>query len=503
MSFTHPASGFRGAAWWLPFLWVALLRMEGISGISVAAERPKEGQSWRYLLLGSSTYLDDCPRCDRPAIPLPLRGHFLATPGVSDPLFERLSLEAVRFWVGGEDADSLRLEGQGVLEWGGEVALVHRVRLTLTVEGTGHPAETVEFDSGYQPGEPDWPRISATLTEVNATPDRVLQLRLESMPVQDLWFSTRSGFTAERPGPVPQPISPADVLSVAGRVVVWHSDLVDFLGVVDPSSAVNVDALEVTSGAELWTSFNADLTSKSLGVLHHGDLVSTPSRKVKSYREFAAAVAPEPPSPDLGLDAVQAWEGGDWVFSIRDGTFSETLGDWVGRGDVMTTRGTRLATVQELLKAFSPVKPEVDPGLDALFVWPSGEIWFSTEDGVELSDGRFLLEGDLLSNRGEVVFGNLELVRRFAPLEDAASFGLDGLIVVSDAVESPAPAPVLTLRTEGDQVALRWTKPGRFFQLESASGPGGPFAPEGGIGLEGERRIPAPTAPTYFRIRQW
>jgi hypothetical protein len=434
---------------------------------------------------------------------LPLRGRFLATPGQSDPLFERLTLNAVSFSVGGEDPDALRLEGQGVLEWGGEVAVVHRVRMTLTLQGGGRPVETVEFDSGYQPGKPEWPRISVSLKEVNPTFTRVLHLHLESMPIQDLWFSTRSGFTAERPGPKPQSVSPADVLSVSGRVVVSHGDLADSLGLVDPPSAVNVDALEVTTGGELWTSFNADLTSKSLGVLHHGDLVSSPSRRVKSYRDFAAAVAPEPPSPDLGLDAVQAWEGDDWVFSIRDTTFSETLGDWVGRGDVMTTRGIRVASFQELLKGFDPVKPEVDPGLDALWVWPSGEVWFSTEEGVELSGGRFLLEGDLLSSRGEVVFRNLELVSRFAPLEDAASFGLDSLTVVSDVLEAPVPAPTLTIRSEGGVLVLSWTRPGRFFQLESAPGPGGPFVPVGGIGLEGDRRLPAPGEATCFRVRQW
>ncbi len=503
MSLLRPTSRYCVVASGLLVLSVLLCGLAAGVGTGWAAERPKEGQSWRYLLLGASTYLDDCPPCGRPSILLPLRGRFEATPGESDPLFERLTLKAVSFSVGGEDPDSLRLEGQGVLEWGGEVALVHRVRLTLTLQGGGRPAETVEFDSGFLPGVPEWPRISADLTEVNPSLTRVLHLHLESMPVQDLWFSTRSGFTAERPGPTPQPISPADVLSVSGQVVVSHRDLADSLGLVDSPSALNVDALEVTSGGELWTSFNADLSSKSLGVLHHGDLVSSPSRRVKSYRDFAAAVAPEPPAPDLGLDAVQAWEGDGWLFSIRDTTFSETLGDWVGRGDLMTTRGVRVGSFQELLQAFGPVKPAVDPGLDALLVWPSGEVWFSTQDGVELSDGRFLLEGDLLSSRGEVVFRNLELVRRFAPLEDAASFGLDGLTVVSDAMESSASAPVVTIRSEGAMLILSWTRPGRFFQVESASSPDGPFVPLGGIGVEGERRIPAPGAAMFFRVRQW
>ena len=95
------------------------------------------------------------------------------------------------------------------------------------------------------------------------------------------------------------------------------------------------------------------------------------------------------------------------------------------------------------------------------------------------------------------------MVRRFAPLEDAASFGLDALKVVTDAVESPVPPPALTIRSEGGLLVLSWTRPGRFFQLESAPGPGGPYAPVGGIGLEGERRIPAPGMATYFRVRQW
>ena len=62
-----------------------------------------------------------------------------------------------------------------------------------------------------------------------------------------------------------------------------------------------------------------------------------------------------------------------------------------------------------------------DFGLDAAYIRPRGEIWFSTE--VDFTDQRFghIGHGDLLSDTGRVVVRNLELVRRFTPVQDVAS----------------------------------------------------------------------------------
>ena len=135
--------------------------------------------------------------------------------------------------------------------------------------------------------------------------------------------------------------------------------------------------------------------------------------------------------------------------------------------------------------------------------WPSGEIWFSTEDCVQLGDSSLLLDGDVLSDRGRVVFGNLELLRRFSPLEDAANFGLDGLVIATDAAE-PAPGPPqLSVRLEAGEVVLSWTGPGRFSQVERATTLGGVSEPVTPVTVEHEVRRPVSVGAEFFQVRQW
>jgi hypothetical protein len=82
------------------------------------------------------------------------------------------------------------------------------------------------------------------------------------------------------------------------------------------------------------------------------------------------------------------------------------------------------------MAAFQPIDPvPANFGLDAAHVWPSGEIWFSTE--VSFTDSRLgpVGKGDLLSDTGRVVARNRELLEIFSPIEDLADFGLDALQV--------------------------------------------------------------------------
>jgi hypothetical protein len=190
-----------------------------------------------------------------------------------------------------------------------------------------------------------------------------------------------------------------------------------------------------------------------------------------------------PPVPDLGLDAVQVRPDGEILFSIREGAFSQQLGTMLGPGDMLSNRGQRVRSAQDLIAAFQPTDPEVDPGLDALYVWPSGEVWFSTETGFDTQSG-VVGPGDLLSDQGYVVFRNLDLVQPFGPLEDLADFGLDALWIVSDSSVAPGP-PTLTsisLTTHPPGLVIRGAGSGSAFQLEKAVDPAGPYLPLSPIG---------------------
>ncbi len=66
-------------------------------------------------------------------------------------------------------------------------------------------------------------------------------------------------------------------------------------------------------------------------------------------------------------------------------------------------------------------------GVDALSIWPHGEIWFSPERDFQSTRFGLVRHGDLLSEVGRVVLRNGELLAAFAPLEELADFGLDAL----------------------------------------------------------------------------
>ena len=108
--------------------------------------------------------------------------------------------------------------------------------------------------------------------------------------------------------------------------------------------------------------------------------------------------------PDVGLDAVHAGPDGQVLFSIEREVFAEGLGRMLAPGDVLSDAGTVDRTNADLMALFHPEVPILDHGLDALFVWPDGEIWFSTEVGFLDAEFGPVGPGDLLSDRGVVVF---------------------------------------------------------------------------------------------------
>jgi hypothetical protein len=146
------------------------------------------------------------------------------------------------------------------------------------------------------------------------------------------------------------------------------------------------------------------------------------------------------------------------------------------QGDLLSSTGAVKRSNHQLLTNFQPADATNDFGLDALYVWPTGEIWFSTETGFQDQVFGVILPGDLLSDRGYIVFRNLELLEAFAPLEDLADFGLDALYIVTDATPA-APNSLLTIKTGGSSgsASLTWEGQGRVFQVERADDLTGPF----------------------------
>ncbi|MBI2926653.1 MAG: hypothetical protein HYY24_13235 [Verrucomicrobia bacterium] len=477
----------------------------------IAGEAHSLGQTspvrdWTYTLLEGSTLIDDC-WCGRPPIPYVLRGTFRLRFLDENPLFARYELTDIVFAAGAPPSE-FRITGRGLYQVGGEVALVQDLTLELQV-ATGTGTRAVVLTNDTRALSRPWPMLEARTTEEFGSRIEYLRLWLEAAPIRELWFSTVSGLTPSGTlGPVePTRVSPGDLISSTGRIVKRNAELTRQLGIMPVVPDLGLDAVDVLPGGEIVFSTEQDDFSETLGrQLQHGDLLSERGRIVKSNQELTRAFVILPPVPDVGLDAVQVRDDGEFYFSIETSIFSGTGGQ-LSHGDLLSDQGRIVKSNQQLLAQFHPAQRDLDYGLDAVHVWPSGEIWFSVAEGFQDSRVGQVMPGDLLSDQGYVVFHNLELTGAFKPIEDLADFGLDAVFVVSDA-GPPAPAASLALHVEREngKVRLQGANKGRAFQLEKATEVQGPYLPITAILSDSafdllESLTEQPRA--FYRLRQW
>jgi len=326
-------------------------------------------------------------------------------------------------------------------------------------------------------------------------------------PQPDVWFSldwpvrllpvTAADSRVLRPG---------DVLSASGRVVATNRDLLaNFHPMPSPQPTdYGLDALltppVLSASTEMAPSPRPILFStekgffdERLGVLvSDGDLLSSEGRIVATNRQLLSGFHPMPVVGDYGLDAVFVF-GRDpatdtavppevW-FSIERGFFDEAKGVHVKPGDVLSSRGRIVATNEELLKAFEPVRfpghEDRGLGLDALFVPPlqpaadldapnaKPVIWFSTERGFYSKRlHRWIGQSDLISSDGRVIVTGFELLHAFGPHWPRVG-GLDAITLAApildpltadalvNAYAVPEPATACLLLLGGAMAAAR------------------------------------------------
>ena len=424
----------------------------------------------RYRLVEGSYLIDDCTICGRPTFQVPIRGSFWLKPTRHCPLFSHFAVRCLRFrslvpQMGYEG----RMEGRYRI--GGEFALMHQ----MTLEGRINDVCDLEFDSGLVVPEARFPWIESDLTQVfpnqNGLPLFYYRLHLVAVPWPAMWFSTEQGFhSADSTSVRCSNISDGDLLSSFGRVVRKNRELTSRLGIMPVVPDLGLDAVlglmpalssDVSpSRGEIWFSAEDDAFSETLGeLLGHGDLLSDAGRIVRNNAKLICPFSPQPPLVDYGLDAVALHPNGRLLFSTEEDFFSESLGESIGHGDLLCEGGRIFKRIGELLANFQPIEPRpLRFGLDAVYVWPNGEVWFSTE--ISFVDKRlgYVGHGDLLSDTGRVVAGNLELVGPFRPIEDLDDFGLDSLHVLW-------PCPAVDFDFDGDvdlpdfaAFAARWQR---------------------------------------------
>ena len=480
---------------------VALGASLSSGGLAASASGP-----WQYRLIDGSTLTDDC-FCGRPAIQQSLRGSFQLRPLEENPLFTRYTVEDLVFNAGTPPVPHYHVTGHGTYQIGGEVAVTQELILELQIDD-GFTNRACVLTNVSPAVNRLWPMLEISLDQSNKTLIQFYDLDLKAAPFRELWFSTAAGLHSGNWEPPTNAVSGGDLISDTGRIVKHNEALTRGLGLMPMVPDLGLDALDILPGGELAFSAEEDVASETLGMLYHGDLLSNRGRVVRRNADLIRPFSPEPPAPDVGLDAVYVRDDGEVWFSTETDIFSEMLGVTVRRGDLLSSSGQIIKLNEDLISRFQPADPKKDYGLDALYVWPSGEIWFSVETGFAGSHFEPYAAGDLLSDQGYVVYRNLELTGAFAPIEDLADFGLDALFVLTDATPGAPPPRVVSFSVDPKTgaVSIRWEGQGRAFQLEAANDILGPWLPLGPItpDLSLDWTSP-PDRPlqSFLRVRQW
>lgn len=467
------------------------------------AQGSDTNQPSAYLLLSDSYLMDDCLLCGRPTIQLPMRGSFNLRVIQQNGISALYALDDVQFHTGDR---RYRVTGGGTLEIGGEVAVTLRMSLQVTIDD-GFTNKVCYFTNTTGTINRTWPMMDVTLAQTNGTFAQTYTLRIAAAPVREIWFSTVNGFTPTNAQASSTYVEGGDLISTAGRIVKRNADLFTSVGAFPPVPDLGLDAIDILPGGEIAFSLGSGIFSSTLGPLQQGDLLSNKGRIIRRNQDLLASFITDPATNDVGLDAVHVLDSGEILFSIGTNVFSKQLKTFLHPGDLLSSTGTVLRSNQQLLAQFQPTNPTNDYGLDAVYVWPSGEIWFSTETGFQSQTLGPVLPGDLLSDQGYIVFRNLELLAAFAPKETLADFGLDALYVVTDATP-PAPPPLLAIKTASspNSTTLTWQAQGRVFQVQRADTPTGPFQilspilPD--LFFEDSGTLTNQTH-SYYRLRQW
>lgn len=489
-------AGVRSPLVWFK-CWIPLLV------ILVWPSMAQAGTAVRHRLLEGSLFIDDCPPCGRPTIPLRLRGTFDLERIEENPLFARYALQNIDWTTADYGGGIVRITGTGLLKIGGEVALTQELRLDVTVAMVGTNIArhfTNELVGVTRP----WPNLAVDLIAEEQTFTQLFHLSIRSIPLRELWFVTANGFTPGIGGlPIGNYRPAGDVLSLDGRVVVENERMTSRLGLMPVVPPLAVDAFDVLPGGIPVFSLRDPVFSETLGDLPSGTLLTAEGKVYRRAGELLEPFHPVPvPVTDPGVDAVQVMDDGEVIFSTNISVPVE--GGVLDHGDVLGSQGRVVRRFKDLVAAFEPqfVPGAADAGVDALHVWPHGEIWFSVAQEFNSATVGSVRQGDIVSDGGWVVYRNLELLEGFQPLEDLADFGLTGLFLVTDAGTHPEGA-VLTPPQVGEDVLLEWKGPGRVFQVEFSPAWELPFQPNSPVLPDRVWSVGKPGNEGWYRVRSW
>jgi hypothetical protein len=453
--------------------------------VAVRGQTLTNGQVWRYQLTEGAAIMEDCPICDRVSIWEPLQGSFdlVGTAVAGQYIVTNISFHTV-------SGINRALVGSGMLRYTG-VTPNFMLDVWIFRDDAG---ELVHMTNAAPEDTRIFPMIGANANEDTASQSRVYRLRIEAAPIRELWFSTATNFTSGQLGVA---VSHGDLLSTSPRIVKSNAELTERLSI--PEGDVGLDAIDVGPRGEIFFSTTTDVESAVNGPVTDGDIVTSEGRLYLQSAQLLSAFDVD--DPDAGLDALHLAANDEIYFSISK-DIPRAGAATLHRGDILSNSGRIVRTEANLLIRWN-LPAGVTVGVDALYVWPNGEIWFSTEDGFTNTIGIVVSAGDIISDQGYVAFRNDALLRPFAPTEQNMDFGLDAIVIVSDAAASNANTQFLNVAVTDAGVDLEWDSAARLFQVERATKVEGPYTAITEILGETFAHDSTPNTTAFYRIGQW
>jgi hypothetical protein len=437
------------------------------------------GVVWSYTLVNGSSLLDDCPICGRVSIPLPMRGTFQLRLVLQGPLFITYAMDNISFTASG-NGRTYKVTGQGVFQIGGEIATQETATLQLLIDD-GVSNKACYFTNSSGAVTRLWPMIQVSSDQTNGTSIQQFHLDIGAAPFRELWFSTTQRFQTGIWKPPTNVVGAGDLVSWLGHEVKSDAELIARLGIQFAGTDLGLKDIDILPGGEIAFSLAQAAFSSTLGTLHPGDIVSDQGRLLRTNLSLVSAFVPAAPfPPDFGVAALKLMPDGETWFSTQTNFFSKILGRMLQPGDLLSDNGTLVRSNAQLLAQFTPANPTNDYGLNSIYVWPSGEIWFSTAKGLLAANSNYYDPGDLLSDQGYLVYSNSELLAAFAPSNAPPSLGLDALYIVTDVTAISAPPQLEVPQVTNFppfSLAFQFKTSGRVFQLERAQTLDAPFLP--------------------------
>src|SRR3989442_14254882 len=112
--------------------------------------------------------------------------------------------------------------------------------------------------------------MNITVAQTKGNSAQVYSLRSAAAPVREIWFSAASFFTATAGPEASNIVQGGDLISTTGRIVKRNSELFTSVGAFPPVPDLGLDAVDILPGGEIAFSLGSDITSNTLGPLHHG-----------------------------------------------------------------------------------------------------------------------------------------------------------------------------------------------------------------------------------------